>query len=67
MLSNWNTKQDFGQIADDFTTHASTNYIDIVFTVNVSTGKVSISDIHIQEQAAETVTDPAIASFSQAT
>ena len=67
MLTNWNTKQEFGQITDDFTTHASTNYIDIVFTVNVSTGKVSISDILIQEQAAETVTDPGIASFSQAT
>ena len=65
IVADRNTVQDFDQITGTFTTNASTNYIDIVFTVNESTWKVSVGEIRIEETATETQTNPAMIWFSE--
>lgn len=65
IVNNRNTKQDFKKSSDiTFTTHADTLYFSIFAKVLESTWKVSIADIVIDEQATESVANPAVADFS---
>lgn len=67
IVNNRDTKQDFKKSSEvTFTTDADTLYFSVFAKVLESTGKVSISDIVIDEQATESVANPAVADFSQA-
>lgn len=67
IITDQNNKQDFDRITDTFTTHASTNYIDIIFTVNESTWKISVSDILVEEIATESIASAGVVEFSEVT
>lgn len=67
IVSAWNTKQDFKRTnVLAFTTNASTTYFNIVAKISESTGKVSLSNIVIEENEVESVVNAGVASFSSA-
>lgn len=67
LVLNRNTKQDSKKISTTFTTHASTNYIQIEVTLLESTGKVSIHEMYIDEIGTESVSHAWVADFCEAT
>lgn len=66
-LVSWHTDyHDFEYYDLDFTTHASTQYADILVKVIESTGKVSISDLRLQDPSIESASNPWVADFCEA-
>lgn len=66
LVSDLTAYQDFTHYVVDIpTTHASAAYFVPVVRLEESTGKISVSDIRIEEVATEIVTNPAVASFCE--
>lgn len=66
IVSNAKTVRDFNRTRQTFTTNASTNFVEIELKIDNAVWSVSVGEMIFEDLTLESVTNPAVASFSQA-